>query len=92
MIILAARKNWEAHSFVSSSLEFQPDDGASAPRNPDGGRTSLKENRKTRTLPGGTLRVTEPPTAHYKQNIFEGKTVTERRVIGRNEIRTGRIE
>ena len=90
--------NREEHSFVSSSLESHPHDDASAPKNPGEERTSLKGKWKIRTPPDGTLRqrwknfrkmvrVMEPRTGHCKQNIFEQKRVTERRVIRRNEIR-----
>ena len=50
------RGNLNEHSFVNSSLECRSHDGASAPRNPGEGRTSLKGKGKTRTPPAGTLR------------------------------------
>ena len=81
---LATCSKRKKHSFVSSGLECQSHDDASAPKNPGEGRIMLNGKRKTRTLLGGTLRekwknwgqtvrVTgkELRKEHCKEKIFE---------------------
>ena len=80
--------NWrqlESHSFVTNSLEYQPMDGASAPRSPSEGQSVRKQVQRVCTLPGG------PPGQERTREREREEREMERWVLDRISRKTVRV-